>query len=198
VKRRWGIVGDAALALAGVALAVVIAEVLLRVLLPKPNFYIYDSHTGWKPNPGAAGWDHEENTAWVAINREGFRGPPQPYDKPPCTVRIAVMGDSFTEAQQVPMGDTFCAVMQRELENCPAFKGRKVEVMDFGATIRITWCSPFLPAMMCAIIPSDSRATSAVHFSFIAPGCFNWVDRSTARGCFGSNVCSVSNPAISG
>jgi hypothetical protein len=129
---RRGLLGHLILVAGGVVLALAIAEVSLRLLMPRPNFYIYDPKTGWAPDPGAAGIDTEEGQAWLAINQQGFRGPPVTYDKPPGTVRIAVLGDSFAEAQQVPMEDTFCAVMQRQLASCPAFKGRKIEVLDLG------------------------------------------------------------------
>jgi hypothetical protein len=124
--------GKAAMVTAGIVAALIIAEIGLRVMLPKPNLYTYDAHTGWSLHPGVAGWDAEEARAWVAINREGFRGPEVSYNKPPSTVRIIVLGDSFAEAEQVPIEDTFCRVMQRDLSQCAAFRGRKVEVLDLG------------------------------------------------------------------
>ncbi|MGH7907244.1 MAG: SGNH/GDSL hydrolase family protein [Candidatus Binataceae bacterium] len=129
-KKR--IVGELALIAAGIVAAFFIAEIGLRIVAPRPNFYVYDAHCGWALNPGVAGWERQEGKAWVAINREGFRGPEVAVKKPPNTIRIAVLGDSFTEAQQVPMRDTFCAVMRRELSNCGAFAGKKIQVLDFG------------------------------------------------------------------
>jgi hypothetical protein len=38
--------------------------------------------------------------------------------KPPGVVRVAVVGDSFTEAMHVPYEQTFCAVMERDLARC--------------------------------------------------------------------------------
>jgi len=113
-----------------VVAALLIAEIALHLLITRPTFYIYDPDTGWTLNPGAAGWQHEEGTAWLAVNREGLRGPEISVRKPPGTVRIAVLGDSFTEAQQVPQESTFCAVMQRKLGAC--LKPRTVQVLNFG------------------------------------------------------------------
>ena len=111
----------------------VIGEVGLRLFgLAKPAFYTYDQYRGWALRPGAKGWDVKEGEAYVRINREGFRGPETTIAKPPGTVRIAVLGDSFTEAQQVSEDQTFSAVIQRALSTCPAMQGRKVQVLNFG------------------------------------------------------------------
>jgi GDSL-like Lipase/Acylhydrolase. len=53
--------------------------------------------------------------------------------KPPNTLRVAVLGDSFTEAIHVPVEQTFWSKLERKLGNCEAVKGRKnVEVINFG------------------------------------------------------------------
>jgi len=124
--------GSLALAAAGVAAALAIAEVGLRLFFAEPNFYIYDRFTGWALNPGAAGWQHQEGTAWLSINRDSLRGPELSRRKPPGTIRIAVLGDSFVEAQQVAQDQTFCAVMQRALGACLQPRARTVEVLNFG------------------------------------------------------------------
>jgi hypothetical protein len=127
-----GLLGRLALIAAGVVAALAIAEIVLRIVMPRPVFYIYDRHTGWTLNPGASGWQHQEGTAWLAINREGMRGPEVSERKPPGTIRIAVLGDSFTEAQQVAQDATFCAVMQHRLGDCPAPGAKAVQVLNFG------------------------------------------------------------------
>lgn len=125
-----GFLGGLALAAAGVVAALAIAEIALHILIAQPDFYIYDRHVGWTLNPGAAGWQHQEGTAWLQINREGLRGPEVSERKPPGTVRIAVLGDSFTEAQQVALESTFCIVMQRKLGEC--LTPHPVQVLNFG------------------------------------------------------------------
>ena len=117
----------------GILAALVIGEIGLRLLgLAKPAFYTYDQYRGWALRPGAQGWDTKEGEAYVRINREGFRGPETTIAKPPGTLRIAVLGDSFTEAQQVPEDRTFSAVIGRSVADCPALRGRKVQVLNFG------------------------------------------------------------------
>ena len=122
------IAARAALACFGILVALVIGEIGLRVSgLAKAAFYTYDRYRGWGLRPGAAGWNTREGDAWVSINREGFRGPETSIAKPPNTIRIAVLGDSFTEAQQVAEDKTFSAVIGRDLAQCPALGSRKVE-----------------------------------------------------------------------
>jgi hypothetical protein len=117
----------------GVVLALVIGELALRMAgLAKPAFYTYDRFRGWALRPGASGWNTKEGDAFVSINHQGFRGPETSFAKPPNTIRIAVLGDSFTEAQQLPEDQTFSAVIGRALANCPALGGRKDEVLNLG------------------------------------------------------------------
>ncbi len=132
-----------ALILAGILVAFAIAEVVVRVFdLAPAEFYTYNQYTGWKLKAGASGWQTHEGHAWVKVNSAGFRGPEFSFKKPPDTLRVAVLGDSFTEAQHVNYEDTFCAVAQSDLqEQCPFVIGGEggqkrlfshVQVMDFG------------------------------------------------------------------
>jgi hypothetical protein len=127
------IAGRAALLCFGIVAALIVGEIGLRITgMAKPAFYTYDRYRGWGLRPGAAGWNTKEGEGWVRINREGFRGPETSIAKPPGTIRIAVLGDSFTEAQQIAEDKTFSAVIGRALAGCPALHGRKVEVLNLG------------------------------------------------------------------
>jgi hypothetical protein len=128
-----------ALIFAGVLAAFVITEAAVRLTgLAKTSFYVYDAERGWAPRPGAEGWQRDEGEAYLKFNREGFRGPEYPLQKPEGTLRIAVVGDSYTEAQQVPFDRTFCSVAQRELAERLAgstvmgMTVKRVEVLNFG------------------------------------------------------------------
>jgi hypothetical protein len=127
-----------ALVLGGIACAMLIAELVMQLTpLGKTVFYVYDPHLGWKLRAGAHGYQTGEGDAYLRVNRWGYRGPNWTLRKPPGTLRIAVLGDSFTEAQQVAEDQTFCAVTQRELAHCPALRGgtprfERVEVLNFG------------------------------------------------------------------
>ncbi|HKV55029.1 MAG TPA: SGNH/GDSL hydrolase family protein [Candidatus Binataceae bacterium] len=125
--------GTAALIAFGFALALVVADVGIRIANHWfPYFYCYDEYRGWALNPGAHGWYTREGHAYVRINRDGFRGPDYPLHKPPGVLRVAVLGDSYVEAMQVAEDRTFTAVIGRELAHCPAVKGQRVEAMNFG------------------------------------------------------------------
>ncbi len=133
MSRSRRIAANLGLALFGVVIALFLGEVVLRLSgFAGPDLYNYDSWRGWGLRAGAAGWQHQEGNAFVRVNRHGFRGPDVTLAKPPGVFRIAVLGDSFTEAQQVDYVRTFCAVMQRSLGQCEAMRGRKVQVLDFG------------------------------------------------------------------
>ena len=52
--------------------------------------------------------------------------------------RIALLGDSFTEAIHVKLEDTHGAIIEQNLHQCPVLKDRKVEIMNFGVQLSIT------------------------------------------------------------
>ena len=125
--------GTAVLVIFGVICAGLIAEVGVRVANRFfPYFYCYDAALGWGLRPNTAGYYRREGAAYVEINNGGFRGPEVAKSKPPGTIRIAVLGDSYTEAIQVPYEDTFASVAARKLAQCPLLKGRRVEALNFG------------------------------------------------------------------
>ncbi|MEG4322993.1 MULTISPECIES: SGNH/GDSL hydrolase family protein [unclassified Microcoleus] len=135
------------LTLAGLLMGVVIGEVGLRVArfegYPKIGdvadsaptlFHTADRDLGWKLKPGVSGEWKGEGASFVRVNSDGLRDDREHTKaKPPNTLRVAVVGDSFTEAIQVPLEQTFSWKLERKLGNCEAVKGKKkVEVINFG------------------------------------------------------------------
>ena len=134
------------LTLGGLFMGVVIGEIGLRVAkiegYPKigdivnsapTRFHTSDPNLGWKLKPGASGKWNGEGASLVRVNSEGLRDREHTKTKPPNTLRVAVLGDSFTEAIHVPVEQTFWSKLERKLGNCQAIKGRKnVEVINFG------------------------------------------------------------------
>ena len=123
----------------GVVLALVVAELALRLLgLSYPAFYQVDGLRGYGLRPGARGWWTREGRGWVRINAAGFRhGELAPAAPPPGRLRIAVLGDSFSEALQVNEPITWAQQLQARLQasaDCPLRKGLGdgVEVLNFG------------------------------------------------------------------
>lgn len=127
--------GAAALLLASLALSLAAAEGVLRYLgFSYPLLHVADELAGLRLRAGAEGWYRSEGEAYVRINSHGWRDAERALERPPGTVRVAVLGDSFTEALQVPLESTFPARLERELNECRAFGERPVEVLNFGVS----------------------------------------------------------------
>jgi lysophospholipase L1-like esterase len=123
------------LVFAGLAIGLLIVEVGLRLIgYSFPLFYTTDMERGIALSPGAEGWYRREGRNYVRINSEGLRDVDHAKRKPANTLRIAVIGDSYAEALQVPLDKTFWAVMAEKIEQCPAYAGRRVEVINFGVS----------------------------------------------------------------
>jgi len=119
----------------GILVALLIAEVALRVSgFTYFNPYIVDQDVGYTLRPGAEGWWTKEGLTYIKINSHGFRDREHTIAKPPGTLRIAVLGDSFTEAFQVPLEKAFWSVLERKLQACPQPASSKVEALSFGVS----------------------------------------------------------------
>lgn len=115
-------------------------ELALRLAgISYPYFTRVDEWTGFSLRPGAAGWQRDEGEAYVRINEHGMRDHDHEKTKPANTLRIAVLGDSYTEARQVDVNDTFAAVLERTLSSappssCPILNNKSIEVLNFGVS----------------------------------------------------------------
>jgi hypothetical protein len=119
----------------GLFAGLLLAEAGLRVAgYSYPSFYILDPHRGWAYRPGAEGWFVKEGRAYIRINREGFRDVDHTVTKPENTIRIAILGDSFAAALQLPIESTFWYMLEKDLAGCEAFVNQKVEVLNFGGS----------------------------------------------------------------
>jgi lysophospholipase L1-like esterase len=123
------------LLLFGIIAGALIAEVALRVLgYSYPEFYQLDYSRGYALRPRMEGWYRKEGESYVRINSDGLRDREHSKNKPSDTIRIAVLGDSFPEALQVTEEQAFWAVMEKQLQDCGSFGGKKVEVLNFGVS----------------------------------------------------------------
>jgi hypothetical protein len=121
--------------IAGVMVALLFAEVCLRIIgFRYLNLSQEDEYVGYALRPGAEGWWRKEAEVYIKINSDGLRDREHAKVKPPDTLRIAVLGDSYAEALHVPMENAFWAVMEQRLQGCKAFNGQKVEVLNFGVS----------------------------------------------------------------
>jgi GDSL-like Lipase/Acylhydrolase family len=119
----------------GLLFGLLMTEVFLRVIgYSYPLFYTTDYYRGFALQPGVAGHYQREGESDVRINSDGLRDREHARAKPADTVRIAVLGDSFAEAMHVPMEQTFWSLLERKLQECNAFPGKQVEVINFGVS----------------------------------------------------------------
>jgi hypothetical protein len=127
--------GKLGLILLGLLFGALIAEIALRVAgYSYPEFYQPDESRGYALRPNMEGWYRKEGEAYVRINGDGLRDSEHSKAKPPDTVRIAVLGDSYPEGFPVAMEDAFWAVMEKNLQQCGAFGDKKIEVINFGVS----------------------------------------------------------------
>jgi len=127
--------GRAALAGVGCALAFLLLEICIRFFgIGYPLFTTWDPQIGFVLLPGAEGWFRQEGEAYIRINSHGMRDREHATAKAPGVFRIAVLGDSYAEALQVPVEKTFWAGVERHLATCPALQGRAIEVLNFGVS----------------------------------------------------------------
>src|SRR6266850_5794156 len=121
------------LVLFGILVGGTLAEIGLRVAgYSYPEFYSLDQSRGYALRPRAEGWYRKEGEAYVRINSDGLRDQEHALTKTPETIRIAVVGDSFPEALPVSLDEAFWWVMGKRLQECGAFPGKNIEVLNFG------------------------------------------------------------------
>lgn len=127
---------NALLSMASLATSVLLAEVALwAVGFSYPNLYLHDAQMGAVLRPGAKGWWREEGEAFISINSAGMRDDREHSQaKPPGTYRIAVLGDSYAEALQVPVEKTFWWNLEGRLTACDFAGGKRIEVLNFGVS----------------------------------------------------------------
>ncbi|MEB3335626.1 MAG: SGNH/GDSL hydrolase family protein [Cyanobacteriota bacterium] len=135
---RWSRFAPLLLVAGSTAFSLGLIELALRVLGPgSPQLYQADSLTGYGLRPQARGRWSQEGSSMVRINRQGFHDRDWTSAPPTGTLRIAVMGDSFTEALQVEEGESWVKRLPAALAAttpCPllrSFPGG-AETLNFG------------------------------------------------------------------
>lgn len=120
----------------GLLMGCLLLEAGLRLvgIVYNGSFYTGDLVRGWGLRPGAHAWYVGESKVYIRVNRDGLRDREHSIEKPPNTLRVAVLGDSYAEALNVPMDKTFSAVMERQMSACGRLGNRKIEVMNFGVS----------------------------------------------------------------
>jgi lysophospholipase L1-like esterase len=115
-------------------LGLAICEIGLRLFGFKysGSTWTSDPLVGVSLRPGASAWEVDEGFAWTKINGHGYRDRDRALSKPRGVYRIAALGDSYTEARQVPMDKTFTSLAEEEFNRSHCLGERQVEVLNFG------------------------------------------------------------------
>jgi hypothetical protein len=131
LSKALGKAGVAALlVIGGVAAALAVAELLLRVVpIPGVSYhsFMYDAVTGQRfyPNTTVIYRSSRGDVVRRRVNSWGYLDSEHALDKPPGVRRIGFFGDSFVEARQVPLDRTFHKIVETRLNASSA--GRKYE-----------------------------------------------------------------------
>lgn len=122
------------LVLFSVIIGLAICEIAVRLMGHRftGSTYTADPLLGWSLRPGAGAWEADEGVAWSKINSHGYRDRERTLSKPAGDYRVAVLGDSITEARQVEVDQMFTSLAEGELNKRNCFGERKVEVLNFG------------------------------------------------------------------
>jgi hypothetical protein len=129
------LVAPVALLLGSLVLAAGAAELALRVTgFSFPSFWQHDDRAGSRLRAGAEGWSRAEGSAYVKVNSRGLRDREHALPKPSGVYRIAVLGDSYAEALQVGLEETFWWQLARRLEACGFQPGKRIEAVNFGVS----------------------------------------------------------------
>ncbi len=137
-RTQW--VVNVSLVLLSLIVAVGLFEILYRILKPNYNinpFWRYHPVIGWSQVPGAK-YDYvfQGKRLRVEFNSQGFRDVEHSLEKPPGTKRIVLVGDSFCEATQVNLEETFFRLLEGKLNESGKNKWEIINlgVGDFGTT----------------------------------------------------------------
>lgn len=125
---------NAALAAAGVIVAIGAAEIGVRAFDPQPAYlYRFSPTTRYEPIPGARfTYRREEFAVPITYNSFGMRDRERTIESASGALRIALLGDSFAEAKEVPFDSTLAQALERCL--AASGDGRRVEVLNFGVS----------------------------------------------------------------
>jgi hypothetical protein len=137
--KKWG--GRILLFFLGLIVAFTLLEILSRIFwtrlselenVSSISFVTRDDYEKRSPHPfvwlGQIGNIHEFSVE-ISRNSLGFHDIEHTWKKPEGTFRIVVLGDSFTEALQVPLEKTYPKIIEEELNKREGFP---VEVISLG------------------------------------------------------------------
>jgi hypothetical protein len=119
--------------LAGIG-TLLMAEVALRVAGAhyEASTFQAERERGYSLRPNSEGWNTQEADVYIKINSDGLRDHERPIQRPARTLRIAVLGSSDVDGREVPLEQTFEAVLAEELDRALESRGWQADVLNFG------------------------------------------------------------------
>ncbi len=94
-------------------------------IFAQKGHFRYDPLLGWAAQEGFSSHDYSYNTFGIRTQRSEDK---ISQETPPDTLRIALVGDSFTHAEDVTFENTWGHLLEHQLQQ----SGMKVEVLNFG------------------------------------------------------------------
>ena len=120
----------------GIVVGLLLLEWVSRMFFPPLQaFFKPDPRIGWVHIPGASGRYvnlAREFDIQVQINSKGLRDREYLYEKPAGTCRVLALGDSFVEAVQLPLEDTFTKRLEVMLNTSQTKGCTRHEVINAG------------------------------------------------------------------
>jgi hypothetical protein len=127
------VVVNVCLLIGTIFICLVFIEVVIRIFDLTPDVFLQpDERTGvWHtPNKEGVYFRKDVPKVSIKINAYGLRDHEYPYSKSGDVYRIALLGDSFSEALQVPLEATYHHILEMQL-NLADFS-KPIEVINFG------------------------------------------------------------------
>jgi hypothetical protein len=124
-SKIFGFVGTLILCLA------ILEGVFYLARVGESDHLMPDSYLGFKPIAGKRVTQRKEGFSSLTLNSLGMQNDEVALAKPVGTLRVAVFGDSFVEALQVPRQDNYCSLLAKKLQGQLQ---RPVQVLNFGVS----------------------------------------------------------------
>lgn len=122
------------LLLASLFFILIVTELILRLFYPQNlNYTMFDENLMYRHIPNFEfGYSRQEFSSLIAFNSKGLRDYEHDYKKKGGIYRILILGDSFPEALQVRLNETFPKLMEGMLNKNYASNSKKFEVINAG------------------------------------------------------------------
>ena len=111
-------------------ISLILVEILLRLFLPQNlNYTMFDGNLMYKHTPNLEfRYSRQEFNHLIKFNPKGLRDYEYNYSKGRNIYRILILGDSFPEALQVNLNETFIKILEQKLNG----RHKKYEVINAG------------------------------------------------------------------